>query len=298
MTSSPSSSRWSTGELESRLHKAWQWLEECTAPLIKEHFESNGLNESNDKTNKHSPWSRSDYLERCASFSWTWAGRPAPVDPMTCSLYGWMSDARNPQVITCVGCRAQLYLPWDEESMEDDEARAIISREYSQKITIDGHKSGCPWQLCPADGSLVHAQYNGSLVEGDLLLKRYNSFIDCDVHVTPNRMSYDGLFENFPRKNHLQMALLQWQHISTSHGLGTISCRFGCSVYPVSEGQNFHPEENHLYYCPFIQGGGLETFLKIFHGRDGRSTDYYPLLTSFTVRQIEELLPNEQQLNC
>lgn len=66
------------------------------------------------------PWSQTGLIQRIRSYHWSWTGRHKPADIITCARYGWVQGGTedDPSYISCTVCKARLYLPWNEELLD------------------------------------------------------------------------------------------------------------------------------------------------------------------------------------
>ena len=240
------------------------------------------------------PWSQRGFLKRAASFHWSWASRPKAVGVIMCARYGWRGDEGGDDSIICTACNKRLHLPWDEDL--EYGATEIISQEYFEKISNLGHDACCSWRIRPCDTDICQAKYKSRQVERGLLLRRYDSLSSLHVN-TPDEYVFNAkslalleIDSNGYNIGLLGLALMQWESADR-----TIICRFGCVAYPIYPAQDlFHPIENHSWYCPFIQSGGLDGFLEIWQQdkQKSRHGDYYPLLSKFTSEQLAKIIEN------
>lgn len=289
--------------MESRLRRALELVDE----KLLSPAQINQSSESSFSSLAYCPWSQISFIDRCSSFDWSWASRATPADVSTCARYGWEGDGHNPNTIVCTACKAQLYLPWSEELVEESAIR-IVASEYFEKISNTGHAtSGCPWRIKPCEEYISQANYHSLAVERELLLKRYRTFENVHVNA-PSQELFDaadvlqmisGGIADTVDNLHLGgfcLALTQWELINIGKGNPPlITCRFGCTRISLSTGP-FHAIDGHVWFCPFMRSGDFDTFLALWKDHltktvSNQPSDYYPLLTKFTTRQVQEIVP-------
>jgi hypothetical protein len=205
-------------------------------------------------------------------------------------------------------------LPWEEDFHPD--AVPIIASEYGEKLMNAGHaSSGCPWRIKPADESIGLPKYSfDAKLEMHRLVERTNSFTKAGVHTVPAcpPLELNGAIQSMLpsvdiNRSHFALAAMQWRAIlikqteAEAIPLRRITCRFGCNSYGVSTiTDTFHPLEGHAWYCPFIEGGGLGSYLahleRISEGMDEEGTrlpapnPYDPLLSRFTAERVRDTI--------
>ncbi len=232
------------------------------------------------------PWSVAAYMQRLATFSWQWAGRPPPIDVVTCGRHGWRQLARAADAthswIECVSCQRRLYVPYEDERDGAEEGAPPLA-PYADLLRAEAHAPSCPWAIAsPVPlrlASLPRAPDGAPASSLGEVAARYASLAvapriewggvgdshrnlhrgeaaDCTSRAalerTARQMAASCVRQEDADIPLLLLAMEHWRRMP-SHG-AAIACALGCAVHtlPLTDGEGgpFDPVKGHAFYCP------------------------------------------------